>query len=312
MRSALVVLLAILLSGCTQPLATPDDKEVEGAPAELEAPWWSHGESWTIEFEQAGRPARTTTLVNFANNTFNDPEHFWLGVADRQEALDHVFFDNNPFLGRIHWQILAPHEKGMHSAMYQWPLKEGASWTSPILFGKEDLLVTATRGNAGTFTVAGQARADGTTFEYDYDPEVRWFRNLEIVEPTGTTALRASVTDHADSGAKGTFYFLRGRDYLDADGGQTGESEPFEVKEEGATSIAFLLDVRTTTPAAAIEFVSPAGEVVHRETLPLGGASDKVVEIPGHPPAGDWTLRYVGTVTGTILVRGIIEYRATL
>ena len=309
MRPAPLLALALLLAGCLG--GGGGDDPGNGAPPPtraLEAPWWDIGESWTIRFAQSGAGARTTTLVNFANNTFGDPPHFWLGVTDRQEALDHVFFDNNPFLGRIHWILLAPHEKGMHSTMYEWPLEDGASWTSPILFGEEDILVTATERADGTYLIEGEARASGAAFEYDYDPSVRWFRHLRIGDGA---ALDAEVIDHKESGARGTYYFLRGRDYLDADGGSTGEEETFMVAEEGATSIAFLLDVRTSGPSA-IEFIDPAGATVHRETLALGGTADKVVEIKAKPAAGSWKLRYVGTVQGTILVRGIIEYKATL
>lgn len=249
-------------------------------------------------------------MVNFANNTFGDPAHFWLGVTNRQEALDHVFFETNPFLGRIHWEILAPHEKGMHSSMYAWPLDDGSRWTSPLLFGKEDLAVEATRNADGTFAITGEARADGSRFDYDYDPSVKWFRNLKITNEGGSTSLQATVLDHADGGSTGTYYFLRGRDYVNSQGGSTGVETTFVVKDEGATSIAFLLDVRTTGPSA-IEFVDPAGTVWHREALALGGSSDKLVEVSKSPPAGTWKLRYVGNVQGDILVRGIIEYKAT-
>lgn len=311
MRLTALLLTAAFLTGCFGDGARDEGDEAPESSASLQAPWWSIGESWTIEFEQAGRPARTTTLVNYANNTFGDLPHFWLGVTDRQEALDHVFFENNPFLGRIHWEILAPHEKGMHSAMYGWPMEDGSTWTSPILFGHEDIFAQATHRADGTFGVEADARADGAQLLYDYDPGVKWFRDLEIKDDSGATQLRARVVEHQDAGARGTYYFLRGRDYLDADGGTTGQSETFEVKEEGATSIAFLLNVQTVGPSS-IEFVDPSGAVQHRESLALGGTVDKVVEVKKHPTPGTWTLRYVGSVTGEILVRGVIEYKATL
>lgn len=311
MRLVAGLLIALLLAGCSSPGGGDDPTPTPTTDARVHAPWWALGESWTIRFEQAGNPSRTTTLVNFANNSFNDPAHFWLGVSDRSEALDHVFFDNNPFLGRIHWEILAPHEKGMHSTMYEFPLEGGEGWTSPLLFGREDLLVESTRRADGTFAIEGVARADGAAFSYDYDPGLEWFKHLTIREANGAVALDAEVVAHKATGERGTFYFLRGRDYVDADGGTTGEAEPFLVQEEGATSIAFLLDVTTSGPSA-IEFVDPSGKTVHRETLALGGTADKIVEVPGHPTPGAWSLRYVGNVQGTILVRGILEYKATL
>lgn len=311
MRALLVLVLlsSTLLAGCSGGGGgtTPAGDD---APQAVLAPWWDIGDSWTIEFEQVGHAARTTKLVNFANDTFGDPPHFWLGTASRQEALDHVFFDDNPFLGRIHWEILAPHEKGMHSAMYDWPLEDGHRWTSPILFGKEDLGVEATRRADGTFLVQGTAQADGSEFEYDYDPSTEWFRSLTITEPDGRVGLRATVKDHG-AGEHGAYYFLRGRDYLDSKGGTTGQEETFQVKDEGATSIAFLLDVQAG-PLSRIEFVDPSGNTFHQEILPTGGTSDKVVEVSKTPPPGAWKLRYVGSVSGQILVRGILEYKATI
>jgi hypothetical protein len=312
MRTAALALAAlVLLSGCLgDGGGRPADDPVPAGDLRLEAPWWAVGESWTVTFRKAGGESRTVTLVNFANNTFGDPEHFWLGVTDREQALSHVFFDDNPFLGRIHWVLLAPHEKGMHSAMYQWPLEDGKRWTSPLLLGKEELSVQA-RVEEGRFVVEGEALKDGARFEYDYDPALRWFRHLTITEEDGSLHLDATVTDHRESGAKGTYYFLRGRDYLDSAGGTTGKEETFTVKEEGATSVAFLLDVQTSGPSA-LEFIDPNGAVVHRETLALGGTADKVVEISKHPAAGTWKLRYVGNVQGMVKVRGVIEYKATL
>lgn len=308
-RVLTLLVLTLLLAGCSEPDDANDTPPAD-APLRLEAPWWTVGESWTIRWKMGDGETRTSTLVNFANGTFNDPDHFWLGVASRDEAMRHVFFDDNPFLGRIHWVLLAPHEKGMHSAMYQWPLEDGKRWTSPLLLGRHELSVQA-REEDGRFVITGEAARDGSRFEYDYDPQTRWFRDLRITSEDGRVALEATVVDHRDGGAKGAYHFLRGRDYLDSAGGATGKEEPFTVKEEGATSIAFLMNVQTNGPSA-LEFIDPAGAVVHRETLPLGGAADKIVEIKKAPAPGAWKLRYVGAVTGEVKVRGVIEYKATL
>lgn len=305
--------LAALLGGCLG--GSTGDGVTQPTPGATDerAPWWEVGEWWTITFEQEGRAPRTVELVNFGNNTFGDPPHFWLGTRDRQEALDQVFFEVNPFLGRIHWESLAPHEKGMHSQLYAFPLRDGAEWDTGILFGQEEIRVAARGEAGGAFEVSGQNR-DGARASYDYEPDIRWFKHLEITQD-GQLVIRATTTGHGVD-AKGTFYFLRGRDYLDSDGGSTGDEEAFTVKDEGATSIAFLLNVQASglgpVSAAAIEFVAPSGEVWHRETLASGATTDKVVEVSKAPPPGAWKIRYVGTVTGTILVRGVIEYKATI
>jgi hypothetical protein len=314
MRTRALLLLATLLAaGC---LGSGDDgadrtpgATTGGTP--LQAPWWNMGESWTIEFQRAGHPPRTTTLVNFANDTW-DPAHFWLGTANRDEAMQHVFFETNPFLGRIHHVILSPHEKGMHSAMYEWPLDAGARWTTPLLFGREDIALEATERRAdGTVAIEGEARKDGAEFAYDYDPALKWFRHLEIRESDGTLALRATVKDHKDAGAKGTFHFLRGRDYLDSAGGRTGQEERFTVKDEGATTIAFLVNVQAG-PGSRLEFIDPTGQVFHSQNLLAGGTANQIFEAKKAPPPGEWKLRTVGSVTGEIKVRGVIEYKTTL
>lgn len=307
---ALALLVPALMAGCADD--APGNAAVttpRGEPASVDAPWWNIGESWTIRYTRGGEPARVTTLAVFANNTLGDPSHFWLGTANRQEALDHVFFDDNMFLGRIHWGYLAPHENGRHSDMYSWPLTHGKEFAAHAF--DRDWSVTATQRIDGTFDIRGSS-PDGSRIEYGYDPQLRWFDTLVVKDHNAETVIAAEVTDHRESGAKGTFYFLRGRDYLDSDGGNAGDEEAFTVVDEGATSIAFLLDDIQTNLAANIEFVNPAGEVYHRETIRAGETRDKVVEVPRAPAPGEWKIRYLGSVQGTILVRGIIEYKATL
>ncbi|MFA5862513.1 MAG: hypothetical protein WDA16_12545 [Candidatus Thermoplasmatota archaeon] len=305
----LTVLVVLTLAGCTGgPTGNGATKPTTDAAAVVDAPWWEVGEAWTLSFETETRAQRTTTLVNFANNTFGDPPHFWLGVSDRSEALDHVFFNTNPFLGRIHWGILAPHEQGMHSVLYAFPLRDGASWNTGLIFGQKDVSVDARAEAGGAFEISG-SDGDDVRASYDYEPTVRWFKHIEITK-AGSTILRATNIDHKEN-THGTFYFLRGRDYIDSKGGTTGSEQPFKVKDEGATSIAFLMNIQTQG-TSAIEFIDPSGTVWHRETLPLGGAADKVVEVPKAPPAGDWKLRFIGSVAGDIKVRGIIEYKATI
>lgn len=316
-RVLLLLVVPLLLAGCAgapavekrTPTGGYPDETDGGDAARAEAPWWNVGERWTIRFHRGDDAPRTTELVMFANNTFGDPPHFWLGTANRAEALDHVFHDSNMFLGRIHWEYLAPHEKGRHSDMYAWPLVDGKRFAAHAF--ERDWQVQATARDDGSFAIAGRS-PDGSTIAYDYDPDTRWFRNLQVSDHNGENVVTAQVVAHQPDGATGTYWFLRGRDYLDSDGGNAGTEETFEVKDEGATSIAFLLDGIRTDTAAAIEFVDPKGEVYHREALRVGETRDVIQEVPKPPTPGEWKIRYVGSVHGTILVRGIIEYTATI
>ena len=305
---ALLLVVPVVLAGCAENATAPTPTPATGEATSVDAPWWSIGESWTLRYTQGGKATRTTTLAVYANNTFGDPSHFWLGVTNRQEALNHVFFDDNMFLGRIHWHYLAPHESGRHSDMYNWPLTDGKEFLAHA-FGYDWRVKAEAR--EGGFEITG-ASAEGAHIAYDYDLDTRWFSHLRVTDHNDALVVEAEVTSHQENGAKGTYYFLRGRDYLDSTGGAGGSSETFQVADEGATSIAFLLDDITTSLAASFEFVDPNGEVYHRETIRAGETRDKVVEVAKPPTPGEWRIRYLGDVRGTILVRGIIEYKATI
>jgi len=309
---ATLLVVVTLTAGCFGGTNGDDPPDTRVDVASAEAPWWQLGESWTIRFSENGASPRTTTLVNFGNNTFGDPEHFWLGITDRAESLEHVFFEVNPFLGRIHWIILAPHEHGMHATMYSWPLKAGQQWNGALL-GRDWTQLTTSAEEDGTFTIRGHSPATGETISYDYDPQTHWFNELHIADASGAPVLDATVTAHA-TGATGTYHFLRGRDYFDtSDGLNANERAPFSVRDEGATSIAFRVDVEVTGLPAQLEFVDPSGRVVHREQLATGRTDGQIFEILEAPAPGEWTLRNVGgRVNGDIQVRGVIEYQATL
>lgn len=320
-RWLLAMVLALAVAGCfgsDTPAATPAaDAEVPAAeepspapaPVRTFAPWWNIGESWTVTYQVGEQPERSVTLVNFANDTFGDPEHFWLGVADRDIALENALFRSVPFLGRIHWDALAPHEHGRHSVMYSWPLEDGATWSGGV-FGEEWHELRATLREDGGFDIRGVG-LDGATIRYDYDPETRWFRTLALTAGDGSNILRADVVAHALEGASGAHHFLRPRDYLDHAGGAPGDEVTFTVAEEGATSIVFHVDGEATGPAALL-FLDPEGMPAHHVAVPAGGPHQETVEVEGSPTPGEWTLQYVGTFSGDVIVRGIVEYKATL
>lgn len=306
MRTAILLVLATILAGC----GSPDGGTTPTPPATktVEAPWWEVGEYWQVDLTRGGR-AETFRLVNFWNDSATS--HFWLGVSDRQQALDMALHDDNPLLGRIHWNILTPHENGMHAqGLYNFPVEDGETFGG-IAFGSEWSLTAKAGDKPGTMTFAGRS-TDGETISYDYDPASKWFTSIEIQDDAGATTLRADVRDHG-TGAKGTYWFNRGRDYhLSTDPAGTKE-ETFDVKDEGMAHKSLALEFKgTVNGLLRIDVLDPDGQSRHSETL-TGGTIAKVVEIPS-PKVGPWTIRYAGTgaLRGTIEAVGILEYTRTL
>lgn len=311
MRPALLLVAALLAAGC----ATPgSDSEGEGPAATspvVEAPWWPVGSWWEVQLEQAGQPAQGARLVHFWNDSATS--HFWLGVKDRKVALDHALHDTNPLLGRIHWGLLTPHEKGIHAqGMYTFPTEPGDSFGG-LAFGRTWDITVEAGDEPGALHFRGRS-TEGDTIAYDYDPALQWFSFVEVKDRNGAPVLVARVIDHGTTGESGPYYFLRGRDYYLGPAGAGTHEESFEVKAEDIPhkSLAVEIKGRTSGPLR-LDFLSPSGEIKHSETLPVGGQLHNVIEIPS-PQQGKWTLRYVGAgaFDGTIEAVGILEYTKTL
>lgn len=315
------IAIALALSGCAQNYtAPPGDGGSSGA--EVQAPWWPVGAWWEIEMKRGQEAVQRFRLVNFWNDSASS--HFWLGVQDRDgcatkcgfggSALDHALHDNNPLLGRIHWGLLTPHEKGIHAnGMYAFPAKVGDEREGALAFGREWKVLVKAGERAGTLLFEGQA-PDGAKMRYDYDPAKMWFTFLEIKAPDGSVELRVEVKDHG-LGQKGTYWFLRGRDYkLLTNVGTNGtREEPFQTKEEEIPLKTLALEIRgQATGPMQIQIRDTQNMVRHEENL-LTSPAHTVKEIP-NPTVGTWKIVLTGggTFHGTIEVVGILEYGKTL
>jgi hypothetical protein len=315
---AVLLLLALLagsLAGCTTP-AGPGPGRPPPPPQALEAaaPWWDVGDSYTVRLERAGAQPTTWRMVNFWNDT--DTAHFWLGVSDRQQAMDMALFDTNPFLGRIHHAILTPHERGMHASMYNFPLSDGKRWTG-FFFDRnwsfevrERSLGTVVGPDQG-FEVEGRSRDGGhERIVYDYSPKLRWFNKLEEFDGSGARILLAEVTDH-QKGATGTFVFLRGVDFHQGPQLAGTHEESFRIQEE-VSSLAFYVRARATGPVE-IQLLDPSGAVRQRASAPTGGEATLFREV-SPVQQGEWRIRYVatGAIQGEVSATGLIETSRTL
>lgn len=308
MRPLLCAVLLLPLAGCSGD--APETNAAPTGPAEVAAPWWAVGEWWDVELERPGASERVR-LANFWNDSTSN--HFWLGVPDRSVALDHALHDDIPLLGRIHWVLLTPHEKGIHAhGMYTFPTHAGDTFGG-LMFGREWEIHALAGDRPGRLRFEGTA-TDGAQIAYDYDPAIHWFTYIDLRAPGGGPLERIDTVGHGE-GARGAFYFLRGRDYYLGPKTQEGtHEEGFDVPAEdppGLSTLALEIDGRTSG-VLAIRILGPEGRVRHQETLAQNTAHT-VTELPD-PTQGRWTMSFVGTgaFVGTIEVVGVVEYTRTL
>lgn len=318
-----LMLLTLALAGCTGTPPPPggDGPGTGGSggrgqapPLLAEAPWWGVGDAYTVVIERPGAAATTWRMVNFWNDT--ETAHFWLGVQDRQQAMDMALFDTNPFLGRIHHAILTPHERGMHAAMYSFPLGDGKRWNGFFFdrnwtFQVEEAALQTPLGPDRGFAITGTSTGgDGHAIAYDYSPKLKWFTTLRETDRSGQPVLTATVTGY-DRGATGTYTFLRGRDFYAGPVLPGTHEEPFEVREE-VDALAFYVQARASGPLE-VQLVDPSGRVVKRVAAATGGQASLFDEVA---PAtqGTWKVRYVatGAITGEVEATGLIDTTRTI
>lgn len=315
-----IAVLLVPLAGC----ADRDDGGGEQAPpksGEFLAPWWPVGSWWDVDFQRGTESPQSVHLVHFWNDSATN--HFWLGVTDRDggcpgsgcgfggSALDHALHDNNPLLGRIHWGLLTPHEKGIHAnGMYSFPLRFNESFGG-IMFGHTWGVIAQPGLRAGTAVLTGTA-TDGARIRYDYDAASMWFTYIDLKNSNGENELRVDVKSHGRN-EHGVFYFLRGIDYYLGPTATGTHDEHFEVAQEtpALQSLALEIKGRATGPLR-IEVKNPSGGVEHEETL-IQDPVHSVKEIDP-PTAGRWTISYIGTgnFEGTIEVVGLQQYTQTI
>lgn len=246
MRRAAVALMmvTVALAGCSQPPAD-DGSGAEDARV-MELPKWKKGETWTIEISKPGFEDETIDLVYaWEKDNFTETRgwvHYMLG-GTHDHAVFHAIFDVNPFLGRIHSDVLAPHEDGTHSSQYRFPLtppeKTWEERAGQVYFGKHRTFtatysesVPSPDGPTEGYEIVAEAD-DGSVVEYNYVPEVKWWTELTVRDADGNTQVDLTLKDHGFHGS-GVKHFIRSRvlGTVDDTMGTTVESrtETFELE----------------------------------------------------------------------------------
>ena len=303
----LLLALVLLATGC---LGGGDEGDDAPQAARLgDAPWWEVGEYWLVTIQRADGSTEDFKLVNFWNDS--DSHHFWLGTPDRAQALDMALHDDMPLLGRIHWNILTPHERGIHAhGLYTFPVSVGEQFGG-LAFDRDWSIDVKNGTKPGQLLFEG-ASGDRASMRYDFDLANNWFSSIEVKDRQGNTEVRLDVKEHG-TGAPGAHWFLRGRDYYEAEDPSGTHDDAFDVDEEDVAHKSLAIEVKgRVSGPLRIDFVDPSGVSRHSETL-TGGDVARIVEIPT-PAVGAWTARYVGTGTleGTVEAVGILEYTRTL
>lgn len=244
-------LLAVVLAGCAQlvgpgPGADGDDGDAD--PRVMELPEWTLGDRWTFDITVPGfdQPDVQMTYAWDEDVRRDDDgdvlwKHYMLG-ASQDHAIFHALFDVNPFLGRIHSDVLSPHEEGGHSTMYVFPLeppeKEWDGAPAEVFFGKERHFVAtysdsvpSPDGPKPGYEIVATA-PDGSTVTYNYVADVKWLTRLEARDADGELFVRMELTDHSEA-RTGTYYFVRSREFFkfaEEVGTGFGQEKSFEVR----------------------------------------------------------------------------------
>jgi hypothetical protein len=175
---------------------------------------WAQGDWWTYRLD-TGRGAKATTLVYYDDADFagDVPQHYLVGVPDRADALEHALFSVNPMLGRIHRALYSPHESGLHADMFNFPLCDGAQWSTgfydrdfQLTARLEEIQIPGGATDPLGFRIEGRA-SDGSTLSHTYSTQVKWFTELHLARADG---VRVDMTlDAYGSGRAGRVEFLR-------------------------------------------------------------------------------------------------------
>ena len=339
------LLAALALSGCTgdDGDADPDDNGTDPDPggytqAQRDAAGrftpWTLSDHWVYDMQVRGLGRFDQTKLVFYEE--RGPEYV-VGAPTYDEALYHAVFSVNPILGRIHKDLLSPHERGEHAHMYPFHrdpiITDGERWTT--IFYENQVSLEATfdpaiptpTGPEKGYRIHGE-NADGTfRIDYDYVPAVKWFTRFAVEDPDGVVFDIALA--EFGTGYSGGAYFIRAKDFLhetiESEGllqtTRTFRVEDAHVADKRVESFAVSadIDMKSGIDATLIlrdpqnaeiwrkTFNDPqSGEYNIQELFAGGTKSTKPIEERPQWPAGTYTLefRFSGEATADVHIVG--------
>lgn len=282
---------------------------------------WAQGDYWVYDV-RAGERTFRSTLVYYddADVSGGMAQHYLVGSASAEEALDHALFSVNPMLGRIHRTLYSPHESGVHADMFHFPLCDGSRWTTVFYdttfdLGAKPHAVALPGGgqDAAGFRIEGTS-GDGSTLALSYSPQAKWFTTLELRRADGLVVTMTLV--ERGGGKSGEYHFLRAQKDAAIDlAGVDRQGVPLEREDGGEGAYDTIgvwidatrsagngrLEVHLRDPSGASRAcVQVPGQGLGSSACPIGPLKVQVPYSPGtwtatmEPPLGDLASRAAG------------------
>ena len=197
------LMLTCFLAGCIE----TGDSSGTSSSNDIPSPDWEIGDWWLYTFSTPDYSDDTARLV-VASDSEEGGTAYMLAISSVGEARRHAVLNHNPFLGRITHENLSTFENGVPQPVLNFPLTKGASWE----FGLFSIDWTANIISiSGGVAVISAISSEGSTLDYVYDSNSRFFKSFIWTDSSGVVQLRMMLADEGTSHS-GDVYFVRGGD----------------------------------------------------------------------------------------------------
>lgn len=197
------LMLTCLLAGCIE----TGDSSGASSSNDIPSPDWEIGDWWLYTFSTPDYSDDTARLV-VASDSEEGGTAYMLAISSVGEARRHAVLNHNPFLGRMTHENLSTFENGVPQPVLNFPLSKGASWE----FGLFSIDWTANIISiSGGVAVISAISSEGSTLDYVYDSNSRFFKSFIWTDSSGVVQLRMMLADEGTSHS-GDVYFVRGGD----------------------------------------------------------------------------------------------------
>lgn len=197
------LMLTCFLAGCIE----TGDSSGTSSSNDIPSPDWEIGDWWLYTFSTPDYSDDTARLV-VASDSEEGGTAYMLAISSVGEARRHAVLNHNPFLGRITHENLSTFENGVPQPVLNFPLSNGASWE----FGLFSIDWTANIISiSGGVAVISAISSEGSTLDYVYDSNSRFFKSFIWTDSSGVVQLRMMLADEGTSHS-GDVYFVRGGD----------------------------------------------------------------------------------------------------